>query len=277
MRLTTKIVLGIIAAAFLIAIGCICYLSLNYDGGRKAGLILKEETAGIDISGQKVIEIYADTIPAKDGRGDKDKYYVIFDGLINIQPVTNEGDKGKLYIPEQLKEYLEISTVHDKTILRVKTAELLANHYKNGIPSPAAIRELNFTVYADSYVDIRSRVDGLRANVQGLKAGSINIEILRGDLNIENCEADIITPAIRDWGSFVMKNSKTKVFNADLDYLQNWKIEQCDIDTENLTGSGNHDVEVPATECRVMNWNPKNEKASLNVSLGSDTARVVFP
>ncbi|SBV97940.1 hypothetical protein [uncultured Dysgonomonas sp.] len=277
MRLTTKIVLGIIAAVFLSAIGYICYLSLSYDGEKKTGLILKEETAGIDISGQKVIEIYADTIPMKDGRGNKDRYYVIFDGHINIQPVTNEGEKGKLEIPEQLKEYLEISTLHDKTILRVKTAELLADHYKNEIPYPAAIRGLNITVYADSCVDIRSRVDGLRANVQGLKAGSINIDILRGDLNIENCEADIITPIIRDWGSFVMKNSKTKVFNADLDYLQNWRIEQCDIDTENLTGSGNHNIILPASECRVMNWNPKNEKASLNVSLGSDTARVVFP
>jgi|GEM_PF-6072365 len=277
MRLTTKIVLGIIAAVFLTATGYICYLSLSYDGEKKTGVILTDETVSIDISGQKIIEIYADTISIKNDGKDKDKHYIIFDGLINIQPAAKEEDKGKIYIPEQLKEYLEISALHDKTILRVKTAELLTDHYKNKIPDPAAIRGINFTIYADSCVDIRSRIGGLRANIQGLKAESINIDIMRGDLNIENCEADIITPTVRGWGHFVMKNSRTKVFNADLDYLQNWRIEQCDIDTENLTGSGNHDVEVPATECRVMNWNPKNEKASLNVSLGSDTARVIFP
>jgi hypothetical protein len=273
MRLTTKIVLGIIAAVFLIATGYICYLSLSYDGEKETGVMLTGETTGIDISGQKVIEIYADTIPKNYQR----RNFVLFDGLISIQPVTKEEDKGMMYMPKQLKEYMEITTLHDRIILHVKTAELLADHYKNEIPEPTLIRGVNFTIYTDSSINVISRLCYLKALAQNLKVESISIDLLRADLYIENCEADTITPAIRDWGSFVMKNSRTKVFNADLDYLFDWRIEQCDIDAENLTGSGNHNVVIPATECRVMNWNPKNEKASLNVSLGSDTARVVFP
>lgn len=274
MRLTTKIVLGIIAVVFLSAISFICYLSLRYDTGQ-IELILDDKIASIEIPGQNAIEIYADTIPTKGN--ERGINHTIFDGLINIQPAVKEEDKGKLYIPEQLMKYLEVSTLQNRTILHVKTRELLADHYKNEIPDPAVIKGFNVTIYADSCINLKSSLNGLRTNVQNLKAQSINIDIMRGDMNIENCEAETITPIVRDWGHFVMKNSKTKVFNADLDYLQTWTIEQCVIDTENLTGSGRHNIDLPATECKEMNWIPKNKEASLNISLGSDTARVVFP
>jgi hypothetical protein len=53
-------------------------------------------------------------------------------------------------------------------------------------------------------------------------------------------------------------------------------VENCKIETENITGSGNHHIILTKNESKKTNWLPKNEEAKLNIALQGDTTQFIF-
>jgi hypothetical protein len=53
-------------------------------------------------------------------------------------------------------------------------------------------------------------------------------------------------------------------------------VENCTVETENITGSGNHSIWLTKDESKKINWIPKNKNAKLNVTLPGDTTQFVF-
>ncbi|WP_029906818.1 hypothetical protein [Prevotella sp. 10(H)] len=277
MRLTTKIVLGIIIAVFVIAISYICYTSLNYDENMKRGFSLGEEMVEMDVLAQGAVEIRSEIFSEEyRKKHDMSDFYKCCDGNIEIKQSNDKAQIGKIFVPKKLKEYVSYSTENKKLIIDVKIQSLI-DDLQESEEKESYINDMNFIVYVDSLVNVSSNITGIRASAKDLDAREINLDVTGADLEIINCTADIVRPLIRNWGRFTMKDSKTAALDIDLDHLHNWTIDKCDIDTENLTGSRDYYINLPKSECKVMNWNPKNENASVRVTLGSDTAKIMFP
>ena len=134
---------------------------------------------------------------------------------------------------------------------------------------------VNYTIYSN-IVDIVCNINNIKVEIRNIKTDIIKI-ITQSEIFVDSCQANLIEPyMINNWRKFSLKNSQVKELNIDLDLMRNWQVENCEIEVENLTGSGTHRVTQPKSEAKIMNWIPKNQDAQLVVTLLGDTAKVIF-
>ena len=274
MRLTTKIVLGIILSIYLLALGLIIGFSftdrVNNDWSRNhanRSTISQENRISVDVKPYNTIWL--------DLRHD---YTIVMIGTLHIKPIVNPEEKDKVFLSEELSQFVNIISSNDTLIIRLKEKELDDKYYiKNKKINHTLIDGFNFHVYTDK-IDIINNVSNIKTIIQNVTADRMNFSSL-GDIYIDSCQANIIEPEVRGSDKeFRLKNTQAKELNIDLDWMTyNWSVENCDIEVENLTGHADHDIQFPKSEAKILNWIPKNKDAQLNVTLFGDTARIVFP
>jgi len=277
MKLTTKIVIGFILSIFILVLGFIIVFSftdrVNYSWNSEKLSISQENIISIDVEAYKTI--WMDSEPSM-----CNEYNVYPEGTISIKPVTVPNEENKLFIPKELTQIFNIISSNDTLIIRLKIKDLYDKYTENTSRNKhlfSGIGGFNLSVHTNT-VDIISNLSGIKTDVRNIETDKIKINT-PGDIYIDSCQADIIEPyMISNRKSFKLKNSQVKELNIDLDCMaNNWKVENCGIEVENLTGSDSYKVELPKSEAKVMNWIPKNKDAKLNVTLRGDTARIVFP
>ena len=278
MRFTTKIVLGIFLSIFLLSLGAIIGFSftdrVNYNWTSKGKLSISQENIiSVDLKPYKTIRVEKDLYPG-------DKYNIHLQGTLYINPITASDEKNKLFLSEELFQFSDIVSSNDTLIIRLQIKDLHEKYVANKprkVSHLYVIEGFNFYVHTNT-VDIISNLNGVSIDVRNIKTDKININTY-GNAYIDSCQTGVIEPHVRGWHkSFRLKNSQVKELNIDLDLMAgNWTVENCDIEVENLTGSGKYDVQLPKSEAKIMNWIPKDKDAKLNVTLYGDTARIVFP
>ena len=281
MRLTTKIVIGIIISIFLLSLCFIIGVSFidtekferRFNVNQPS--ISQETIIAVDIEPYQTIWI------------DEEEYQevknIFLQGMIRINPVSKQEDTNKLFMPEALLQFVNIIYSSDTLIIRLKTDKLYERYVKNREEASffsnsfRIISGVNFFAHPNT-VDIVCNVDRIKVDIRNITTDKIRIQTV-GDIEIDSCQVEIIESyARKNWPSFLLKNSQVKELNIDLDQTgRSWKIENCEIEVENLTGSGNHSVVLPKSEAKIMNWIPKDKDAKLTVTLYGDTARIVFP
>ena len=275
MRLTTKIVLGIIISIFLLSFGIIVTLLFNAKRDNierfytSSPRILQENIIPVDIEPYKTIWI------DETDRTSNNNIYPA--GSLLLKPAIKEEDKNKLFLPEELLPFTTIISSNDTLIIRLKMEKLCEKYApKSGSGHTiCSLQNVNFFLHSNT-VDVICNVQGIKVDVQNIKTDHIKINTC-GEINIESCQAKRIEPYTRNsWNKFMLKNSQVEELNIDLDAMHNWQIENCDIEVENRTGSGHHRADLPKGAAKIVNWIPKNKDARLEVTLYGDTARVVF-
>ena len=277
MRLTTKIVIGFILSIFILALGFIIGFSLtgrvDYGWNSEKLSISQENIISIDVEAYKTI--WMDSEPNM-----CNEYNVYPEGTISIKPVTVPNEENKLFLPKELTQFIDMVSSNDTLIIRFKIKDLYDKYAENISRNKhlsSRIGGFNLSVHTNT-VDIISNLSGIKTDVRNIETDKIKINT-SGDIYIDSCQADIIEPYIRgNRKKFELKNSQVKELNTDLDCMaNNWKVENCDIEVENLTGNGTHNIVLPKSKAKVLTWIPKNKNAALNVTLYGDTARIVFP
>ena len=284
MRLTTKIVIGFILSIFILALGFIIGFSftdrINYSRNYNTEDFNPNfERFNISQENITLIEVKPYKTILLESEPDINNEYKYPQGTIFIKPANIPAEKNKLFIPEELSQFLNIISLNDTLTIRLKMKDLYEKYdaisqNKNSLFS---IYEFNLSVNTNT-VDINNNLSEVDIDIRNIKTDKVKINT-SGKLNIDSCQVDIIEPHIRDeHKKFRLKNSQVKELKIDLDYMtSNWMVSNCDIEVENLTGSDSHNVELPKSEAKVMNWIPKNKDAKLSVTLRGDTARIVFP
>ena len=277
MKLTTKIVLGIIISIFLLSAGVIIGISfIDIEKYRQSytGVSLPR------ISQENIITVevepYQTIMVEKELMNDKRDFNPF--GTILIKPVINEGEKNKLLLPEELLRFTDITSSNDTLIIRLKMDELYEQHYPNKETKSGILYALdgaNFFIHSNT-VDVICNLYGIKLDIRNMETDRIKINTY-GEVTIDSCQVNLIEPSMHR-RKFLLTNSQVKELNIDLDRIgYGWQIENCDIEVENLTGSGKYRTDLAMSEAKTMNWLPKSKDAQLTVTLHGDTAKVMFP
>jgi hypothetical protein len=271
MRLTTKIISGIILSIFTISLIFIIGFSFtdrkNYEGSYLNNINLSQENKkGIELPPYKTILI--DEV-AFESNG---RYRLSANCNIDINPTSESHNSDMMFVPESIKDLISFDTYGDT--LKI-TLSLHNIHTENK-------KRLNFYSGFNinlniSKIDVISKVPGLSVTANNIQTDSMKIKS-SGNIFINSCKADVIEPSLfANYRQLLIKNSEMIKLNLDLDNISNWKIENCNIEEENLTGSKTHRITQRKDESKIINWHPKNDKAILNITIESDTARIIFP
>ena len=276
MRLTTKIISGIILSIFILSLIFIIGFSFtdrkNYKSTYSIVIDLSQENKkSIELPPYKTILINEEVFESN-GRN--------FDRLssgcnIFIEPIPESHNSDMMFVPESIKDFVSFDTYGDTLKIMIDLLELDKIHTK-GKKRIHFYSGLNLYLNI-SKIDIASNIRSLSITAKNIQTDSMKIKS-SGSIYIDACKADVIEPALlTNDRQLTIKNSDLTKLNLDLDYVGNWKIENCNVEEENLTGSKNHRITQNKDESRIINWHPKNKEATLNVTIQSDAAQIIFP
>ena len=269
MRLSTKITLGIMGGVFLISLLFIIGFSFtdrkNSVRQDRQVTISQDNLVPIEIGEFKTVSI--------DYLSEKSGHDIYIDGCLFVKPTATESNKQELLVSEEVRKYINTLTTNDTLFIRFDWKQMnkdLAN--ANGSSSFRVVHDVNYYLNT-SVVDIISNTDMVKINIQDIKTDHIKV-CTTEEILINSCEAVSVTPS---GNNFKIQNSTIHTLNLDLDKVRGWNVENCSIQEENLTGSGNHRNTISKSETKVMNWIPKDKDARLNLEIvGGEPARFTF-
>lgn len=228
MRLTTKIITGIILATFIILLIVIIAFSFsdrkNY---HKSPFNYELIAASQDSKIEMNVEPYKVVVLDKDVAGQNEHtYWFRDDCLVSFNPVTTENESNKLLIPEEFADFITANTLNDTLTIKVKLDDL-GQKYETTGKEGIAISGIRLNLHT-STVDVINKLDGgFLTEIRNIKTDDIKVKA-ESDVSLFGCEANKVT--ILKAKSINLENSKLKELNFD--YSKSWKVENCKIKVE---------------------------------------------
>lgn len=272
MRLTTKIIIGIILGIFAISLALIIGFSFteprNYSNNRTDFDLSETEKKIVDIGNFETLVL---DIEGLNNTGITNPY-----GELSVLPLDRASEEApKIELPKGMADHL-ITQFSGDTLYLTIDVEGLEKSIRIGEFDKyhSSIEGLSLTIYSHS-TDVINKAPRISTRIEGMEADEIKVSS-RGSIRIKDCTAKTIRPRTTSHASLLLENSRVGTLYIDLDEIRNWTVKNCDIAVENLTGSSEHSVLQPKSEAREVNWIPKTKDAKLHVTLRADTARIVF-
>ena len=177
-----------------------------------------------------------------------------------------------LLIPEVLKEFVAVNTINDTLTVKLNFRDL-GNKYKNDEYRFHAFSGVNLHFNISKF-DIVNKIGALFTSIKNIEIERIKIDSF-GDIFIDSCKAELIDPIIKaGYKKLIITNSDVKRINLDLDYMQNWNIDNCNVEEQSFTGSKKHNIVINRSS-GIRYWIPKNKDAELGITLkGGDTTKI---
>ena len=270
MRLTTKIILGIILSIFTITLTAIIGLSFNYNRSNFININLPQDNMiGIELASFKTILIDEIHLNSNERNyGLTNMCNIFFDSV----PADKKPDM--LFIPDVLEEFISTNTSNDTLTVKLNLPDLDKKyrteehrfHYISGV-------NLYFKI---SKLDIVNNAQSLPVIIKNIETDSIRV-VSNSNIVIDYCKALFIEPRLlANYRSLRVTNSDVKRINLDMDNIRNWNIENCNVEEEFLTGSGQQRIIQHPNESGTINWAPKNKDAKLNIEIQGDTTQIII-
>jgi len=275
MRLTTKIILGIILSIFFITLTFIIGFSFsdrkNHTYSNSNVIDLPQDNmTGIELAPFKTILINEIPFETKNYY-----YYGISDNcniLFNSAPANSSPEM--LFIPGVLKDFISVNTSNDTLLVTLNLRDL-SEKYRNNEHRFQAISGINLH-FNISNLDIINNSGTLGLHIKNFETDSIKINS-HGNIFIDSCKALFIDPQIiNSYKDLGITNCDIKRINLDLDKMHNWSIGNCNIEEQHLTGSGKHDIKQHRNEASNIMWTPKNKDAELNIKIQGETTQIII-
>ena len=282
MRLTTKIILSVVGSIFILSLLFIIGFSFSerrhYTGFHRninEISIPQDNQIGINLDPHRVIVIEEDFTGVRfedENRPNsiRTNMYIGGSNLI-INQIMKEMEN-KLYIPEALNGCIATKMNDDTLTIQIKYYELRKKYDNTDSIESILFSGVNLCLQI-SNVNIINKMSGSSLKVSNIETDSVVIDS-RGNVLIESCKANFINPV---FGKLTVKNSVVKTMLLDLDRRSStWNLEGCEIENQNLTGSGRHNITLHRNETGTINWHPKNKDAELNIKVSGDTTQIVY-
>ena len=291
MKLTTKIIIGIILSIFVISL--LHIIIYSFTDRKNYRMTIRNKSISIPDASKPCFDVkpYRVFIFSLEQQADDEiKYYYMLNnencGLF-INPAPEKEKENTLVIPETLNDFISTQIKSDTLIVKINFEELRKKHLiqdeefekikRTTIRYGIAVSGLNLYLHS-SNVNIINNLNGLRTEVKNIETDSIII-YSSGQIAIDSCKAILINPV--PGKGFTLTNSSAKILNIDLDLIKGtWKEENNTINIKNYTGSrDNHEMNIKqdiGSKDEVINWLPKNKDAKLKINLKGDTAQIRF-
>ena len=288
MRLTTKIMTGLILSIFLLSLLSIIGFSFtdrkNYRRkypNNSIQIPQAEHQTDINIAPYRVIALETE-------QTDIASHYYLFKDNTNglfIQPATNAAAENTLFVPETLYDYLSIQTNSDTLTIKIKLNELSEKYgffkEENGKLKPSIlygvfISGVNLYLHT-SNINVINTLNEMHTHISHIETDSIKI-YAAGEIHIDSCKAHVIEPRVKpDYRKINVKNSVAQVLILDLDRVNNWNIDNCEIIARHITGSRRYnEIKIAGDERETIVWQPKNENAELHLKFKGNAAQITY-
>ncbi len=276
MKLTTKIIFGIILSVFAISLLFIIGFAFtdrkHYQRVYNTAIqIPQDNMTKIELEPYRIIVLDMERTDTTN------EYSYGFSsencGLFLNRATTNK--ENKLFIPETLHDFISTKIKNDTLTIGIKVDDLRKKHQKENAGNHTFFEGANLNLYT-SNANVINKISAMRTSIQSIETDSIKVTAW-GEIQIDSCKATIINPDLKEsYRMLTIKNSYAKTINLDLDRIENYNIEHCVIEEENLTGSKEHSIVQHRNESGKINWLPKNKEAELNIKIQGDTTQIIF-
>lgn len=287
MRLTTKIVIGVIATIFLASFIYIFYEAATYKKPVPFDIKSLKYTS-IDIPAYKKITLEID--PDGEQKTDNRNHYYALYGDISIYSINEKwenlphpdaGKKDKLLITEELKPYLRYTLDGETLKLYIKPTNKLVKQWVEG-NTHHSTSLIKMMVFVDSSsFDIQSNMERIDISAHHLHADQMGIRTINGHIGIHYCSTNSLTARIDNHGykNLLIDHSEIKELNVhnENSYFD-WNITESKIETANLSGYTGKNISIyPNTFKKVNLIRTGDNNNSINIKLFTDTTQLVFP
>ena len=283
MRLTTKIIIGVVLSIFMLSLFHIIFFSFTkrryYE--RKnlevSMMISQVEKDSLATDAYRVIVIEAESID------EKNVYYAILNndqcGLL-INPAKNADEKNKLIFPKELSRFISTTTNLDTLTVKIKTNEMIKNYLETHdiVTKTDNVRYILNYVYFSGFnlflntsnVNVINKVADLQTKIDSLETDTIKV-LSDGKIDITLCKADYIEPAlIRRHQPITLTKCTIKKLYCDLDQIGRWNTVTCDIEETYFTGTNNMSASYDNKERGTIKWRPKTKDAEITLKFKGD-------
>lgn len=269
MRRTTIILLVLLSSLLLLSVIFIIHLRFFaptnlYSKDYFTETCFSGKVDSINVSSYKIIKFV----------NEKQEHPANFAGKLLVRPLKYAAQKDCFYYPKELSFMFSKKVSGDTLIIQLNYVEknieaILAKNKSNAIRA-------TFYLYTDSTskLAIRNETDNIETSLKKITLSEATIYSCH-KIDVDSCKVDKLNIA-GFYPSVSLQNSKIHIFNIDLENLNRWTVNNCEINEENLTGDSNHSIHLPKSECKKMTWKGKTKDASLRVSLDSDKASISF-
>lgn len=253
MKRTTYIVLG------LFITGWICIIA-NYVVGHIKGsecayrdvINVPAVQDSIDVAGIKVINVTSDSV--------RREVYLSGDLILK-----DKADSSKCYFPSQLSKYFSLKRTSDTLNIHFHLRSAIAEA-KDSLAKPVYISGVNFSFSRlKSLKSIMINAKGMGILFDKIKLDSLSVSTKEGSMKMHSSVINSLMINEVSW--FEAQGCTIGKLYLDLDPIHSWKLENCSVEEEHLTGSGEHTNQLQKGEAKFVFWKPKKEDASLNLQL----------
>lgn len=266
MRLTTKLVIGIILLVFIASISAIVGLSFT-DLPTRSHRMNEVRTNAVKYMDLKVDTYKTVKIDIEPSSAD---VYRRQKGDILSELYIENTRAGKsintISVNQKMRNYLRVNVQNDTLYLKIDLVKLLKDNNSEILNEIVALK-----IYNDN-ADVDNRIPGLNMKITGMKGNDIKLSS-EGTILVKESTFDKLE-CLK--GNIFLERVSLNYLNLDLDNVHDWKVNDCKINEENLSGSRSHYIVTPKSETKVLNWHPKNKEANLNVKISGGNARLEF-
>ncbi|MDR3253290.1 MAG: hypothetical protein LBT35_07000 [Tannerella sp.] len=292
MKLTSKIIIGFLLAIFISSIVFIVGFSftdrVNYE--RKSSSIIlhhfpQDKISAIDVNPYRTI-VLKEKEENFSHPQETDKHIYVAHRMIDsstsglfIQKPSSAADENKLFIPDELRPFIDVKSTNDTLTITIKTSDMEQKSLEMAKLESGKDKHIFFFNTClrlhTSHIDVINSLYDFPVDIKGVETDSCKVFAQYSEIRIDSCSFDVYLPTyFRD---LKITNSRIREATIDFDMTQgSWNIgDNCQVGIEIFTGSSNHSISM-GHEAREVNWIPKNKDAKLNIQLSGDAAKFKF-
>lgn len=264
MKRTTYILIGMLISLLVLMVGGTLYISTQGTDTDIYMLPVSDKIEKSEFPGIRAVKLYTD-----DSRS-----IGLHGAHLNVVPASD--GKVRLSYPES--DYLKVSRDADTLVICLDLSNYdFPGRKKDYILPTLQVEGLQLTLETGAGLTFLSnRIGGMNTKIRGMQADSLTTYSIGGEMCLDSCHIRALN--VDGWAiAFNANQSAIRHLYLDLDGVHKWTVDQCAIDTEHLTGSGNHRNQLQKGECRQVVWTPKEEDASLSVVLSEKSTFMLQP
>lgn len=271
MKRTTYIMIGMLLAGFAVISGIMFY-SISHGTTREdLSMEIGGEQKTVQLPVCKVVKLTQPSIvwrQKSEGIREADRILSFEKTPLAVSPTDSL--QGSLSLASDMASFVSITSVGDTAFItfdipKEKIAERFQDVHWLEIKSEEMRLNIPATVQA-----VLVNTEGMKTTFSNFRCDTLSFQS-SGTVRVENSHITALT-AQAHLLNFI--SGEVRDLYLNLDGITDWTVNTSahydvffQIDTEHLTGSGNHRCELQKGEARQVLWTPKNDKASLDVNL----------
>lgn len=258
MKRTTYIMAGMLLAGLVVIAGCIFYMSAHGTDVRNSPLNITGEMKTVKLPDCKIVQV-----SLKQDNSGEDKWITVGEGEFIVQSADSLA--GNITYADGMDKYMSVQNNGDtlNIVLNFST-DKLEQQFRNRRWFNVNTGKIMLSI-PSTVEDIMVKVNGLTTVFKDISRDSLAFNINNSAI-VENCRFKSLNAKADD---LQLQSGEVQDLYLNLDHVSKWsvKVDSFKIDTEHLSGSGEHQNQLQKGECRQVLWTPLTDRASLNMKL----------